>query len=147
MGTIVRYRARLVAKGYLQQAGTDYTAVWAPVSQMTTLRVFLAFVAARDLELKQLDVQTAFLRGDVHEELCMKQPPGYECTLNKKCVCRLAKALHGLEAGLTTMAYKTEGSAARLGLLGLCGNSLPVHYDRRQVFSFAIGICGRYADC
>jgi ATP-binding cassette subfamily B (MDR/TAP) protein 1 len=95
MGTIVQYKARLVAKGYSQQAGTDYTAVWAPVSQMKTLRVFLPFVAAHDLELKQLDVQTAFLHGDVHEELYMKQPPGYECTLNKKSVCRLA--LYGLK--------------------------------------------------
>jgi histone deacetylase 1/2 len=86
---------------------------------MKTLRVFLAFVAAHDLELKQLDVQTTFLHGDVHLELYMKQPPGYECTLNKKFVCRLSKASYGLKQASRQWHSKLKEVLHDLGFLAM----------------------------
>ncbi|CAM8887963.1 unnamed protein product [Rhodiola kirilowii] len=64
---------------------------------MTTIRLVLSMVAAEDLELQQLDVKTAFLHGDLEEEIYMKQPKGYLSEGNELLVCKLKKSLYGLK--------------------------------------------------
>ncbi|CAM8934473.1 unnamed protein product [Rhodiola kirilowii] len=64
---------------------------------MTTIRLVLSMVAAEDLELQQLDVKTAFLHGDLEEEIYMKQPEGYLSEGNELLVCKLKKSLYGLK--------------------------------------------------
>jgi hypothetical protein len=75
---IERYKACLMAKGYLQKQGVDFEKVYAPVSKHTTLRALLAVVAAWDMELHQLDVKTAFLNGELNKKIYMQQAQGYE---------------------------------------------------------------------
>jgi hypothetical protein len=94
-GNIEWYKSRLVAKGFLQKQGVDFEEVYALVSKHTTLRVLLAIVAQQDLELHQLDVKTAFLNGELEEEIYMQQPQGYEQG-GPNIVCRLLRTLYGL---------------------------------------------------
>ena len=95
-GNIERYKARLVAKGFLQRPGIDYEEVYAPVSKYGTLRALAAKCAAEDLEVQLLDVSTAFLNGELEEDLYMQQPPGYALG-NSNIVCRLRRTIYGLK--------------------------------------------------
>ncbi|KAH9648557.1 hypothetical protein KPL70_025642 [Citrus sinensis] len=73
---VERYRARLVVKGYAQKEGIDFNEIFSPVVRLTTVRIVLAMCATFDLHLEQLDVKTAFLHGELEEEIYMLQPEG-----------------------------------------------------------------------
>ena len=75
-----RFKARLVAKGYSQRHGIDYDEVFLVVVRHTSIRVVLALVAHQNLELEQLDVKTAFLHGNLEEEIFMEQTRGVQET-------------------------------------------------------------------
>ena len=94
-GEVVRFKARVVAKGYTQRQGIDYDEIFAPVTRFTTLRTLLSIAAVRNLEIVQIDIKTAFLNGELEEEVYMRQPEGY--TEDAKLVCKLKKALYGLK--------------------------------------------------
>ena len=97
MGNVERYKARLVAKGYTQKDGIDYKETFSPVSKKDYLRIIMALVAHYDLELHQMDVKTAFLNGDLEEEVYMDQPQGFETTGQESLVCKLKKSIYGLK--------------------------------------------------
>ena len=92
-----RYKARLVVKGFQQKEGVDYNEIFSPIVKLTTIRLVLKIVAAENLHLEQLDVKTAFLHGDLEEELYMRQPEGFIKEDKKNLVCRLKKSLYGLK--------------------------------------------------
>lgn len=96
-GNVERYKARLVAKGFSQREGIDYSETYAPVVRYESIRLLLAIVAARDYEIKKFDVKTAFLYGELQEEIYLEQPEGYVDPNNANCVCRLHKSLYGLK--------------------------------------------------
>jgi hypothetical protein len=93
-----RCKARLVAKGFTQQAGIDYEETYSPVVRHDSLRVIFSVAAQKDLdEMVQLDVTTAFLNGDLKEELYMEQPTGFVTLGKEKQVYRLKKSLYGFK--------------------------------------------------
>nr|KYP66486.1 Retrovirus-related Pol polyprotein from transposon TNT 1-94 [Cajanus cajan] len=94
---LVRHKARLVVKGFSQKQGIDFEEIFSPVVKMCSIRVILGLVASMDLELEQLDVKTAFLHGDLDEEIYMEQPEGFEVKGKEDMVCKLKKSLYGLK--------------------------------------------------
>ncbi|KAJ0754654.1 putative RNA-directed DNA polymerase [Helianthus annuus] len=96
-GSIDKYKARLVIKGFRQKEGLDYFDTYSPVTRITSIRLVLAIAALRNLEVHQMDVKTAFLNGDLEEEIYMEQPEGFSAPGNKGKVCKLVKSLYGLK--------------------------------------------------
>jgi hypothetical protein len=94
-GSLERYRARLVLKGFRQRYGIDYDAVFAPVVRMSTVRLFFSVVASRDLECHSVDIKNAFIQGNLEEHIYMQQPPGFDDGTG--AVLLLHKSLYGLK--------------------------------------------------
>ena len=96
-GNVTRNKARLVAKGYSQEEGIDYDETYAPVARLEAIRIFLAFAAHSNFKVYQMDVKSAFLNGELEEEVYMDQPPGFENLNLEDFVYILFKALYGLK--------------------------------------------------
>ncbi|KAH9658397.1 hypothetical protein KPL70_023479 [Citrus sinensis] len=92
-----RFKARLVARGFTQNEGIDFTEVFSPVVRHVSIRVILALVAVQDMHLEQMDVKTAFLHGELQEEIVMQQPEGYVASGKEDYVYLLKKSLYGLK--------------------------------------------------
>ena len=95
-----------MVKGFQQLRDIDYTEVFSPVVKMTTIRLVLSIVAAEDLHLEQLDVKTAFLHGDLDEDIYMQQPEGFKAPGREELVCRLQKKSLWIEAGSEIVVQK-----------------------------------------
>ena len=94
---LVKYKARLVVKGFNQKQGIDFDEICSPIVKMSSIRVVLGLVASLDLELEQLDVKTAFLHGDLKEEIYIDQPEGFKVKGKEHMVYKLKKILYGLK--------------------------------------------------
>jgi hypothetical protein len=96
-GEIVKYRSRIVAQGFTQVEGVDYDDTFSPVARLTSLRVLLTLVATEDLELHQMDADTAFLNATLKEMIYMKFPAGYKQQDRSATGLQLIRALYGLK--------------------------------------------------
>nr|GEY86479.1 putative ribonuclease H-like domain-containing protein [Tanacetum cinerariifolium] len=95
-GIVIGNKARLVAQGHTQEEGIDYQEVFAPVSRIEAIRMFLAYASFMGFLLYQMDVKSAFLYGTIEEEVYVYQPPGFEDPKNPDKVYEVVKALYGL---------------------------------------------------
>ena len=101
-GSIDKYKARYVAKGYSQIPGIDFSETYSPVARVETIRTLLKIAAEKGLEVQQMDVKTAYLNSRLEEEIYMEIPEAYQqygrIPKNANCV-KLNKALYGLKQG------------------------------------------------
>ncbi|GJW08446.1 retrovirus-related pol polyprotein from transposon TNT 1-94 [Tanacetum coccineum] len=97
-GIVIRNKARLVAQGHTQEEGIDYDEVFAPVARIEAIRIFLAYASYMGFTVYQMDVKSAFLYGQIEEEVYVCQPPGFEDPDQSmiKVIQRIVKALYGL---------------------------------------------------
>ena len=118
-GTLERHKVRVVAKGFTQKEGLDYTETFSPVAKLTTVRFLLKVAASRNWFLHQLDISNAFLNGDLDEEIYMKIPDGYAerkgITLSKTDVFCLKKSIYGLKQASRQWFLKFSAALSRLG--------------------------------
>jgi hypothetical protein len=116
-GDIVKYKARLVAKGYVQRHGVDFDEVIAPVARMESVRVILILAAHLNWSVHHMDVKSAFLNGDLEEEVYVCQPPGFVKKGEEQKVLRLHKALYGLKQAPRAWNSKLDTVLNDLGFI------------------------------
>lgn len=112
---MVRYRARLVAKGFTQIKGMDYNETFSPVLRYSTLRLLFALGVQLDLKMNHLDVPTAFLNGTIDECVYMEIPENSDFNDCENKVLRLKKAIYGLKQSARAWYIKVESSLLKLG--------------------------------
>lgn len=96
-GVVTQYKARLVAQGFSQKFGWDYEETFSPVVRGESVRMIIATATQHSLELHQMDVTTAFLNGELEEEVYMRQPEGFVASGDENLVCKLRRSLYGLK--------------------------------------------------
>jgi hypothetical protein len=94
-GEVMRNKARLVAQGYRQVEGLDFGKTFTPITRLEAIRILLAFVTSKGFKLYLMDVKSAFLNGVIHEEVYVRQPPGFESPKYPDRVYKLSMALYG----------------------------------------------------
>nr|GEY42995.1 integrase, catalytic region, zinc finger, CCHC-type, peptidase aspartic, catalytic [Tanacetum cinerariifolium] len=97
LGGILKNKARVVARGYCQEEGIDFEESFAPVARLEAIRIFLAYVAYKNMVVYQMDVKTTFLNGNLWEEVYVSQTDGFVDPDNPNHVYKLKKALYGLK--------------------------------------------------
>nr|GFA85155.1 hypothetical protein [Tanacetum cinerariifolium] len=100
LGGILKNKARLVARGYRQEEGIDFEESFAPVARLEAIRIFLAYATHKNMVVYQMDVKTAFLNGNLREDVYVSQPNGFVDPDNPNHVYKLKKALYGLKQAL-----------------------------------------------
>lgn len=95
-GRVVKHKARLVSKGYVQRQGVDFEEVFAPVARLETVGLIIGIAAQQGWKLHHMGVESAFLNGELAEEVYVSQPPGFEIEGQDSKVLRPKKALYGL---------------------------------------------------
>ena len=117
-GEVVKYKARVVAKGYAQRYGIDYEETYAPVCRIGSIRVLIALAAHFDWHIHHMDVTSAFLNGDLEETVYMEQPPGFEADgPQASYVCKLRKSLYGLKQAGRTWNVKIDSALQKAGFV------------------------------
>src|SRR5436305_14617383 len=111
---IIKYKARFVARGFMQQYGIDYDQTYAGVVRASSVRAIFALAALYDHDIIQLDFVTAYLNSDLHEEIYVKQAPGY-VQKDKEHVYRVKKGLYGLKQSAREWAKRLTSFLIKIG--------------------------------
>lgn len=136
-GTINKYKARLVSKGFHQQHGFDFHETFSPVVKPVTICIILTLALTHNWTIQQIDVNNAFLNGLLQEEVYMVQPPGFEAS-HKTLVCRLKRALYGLKQAPRAWYERLAATLVQFGFTtSRCDPSLFV-YSKNNISIYVL---------
>lgn len=134
----VRYKARLVMKGFTQKKGIDYDETYSPVVRYSSLRYLIALATRHELEIHQMDAVTAFLQGELNEDIYAEKPEGIEIG-SKDQVLKLKKAIYGLKQSSLVWNMKLNRALQKLGLQrSKVDPCIYYHHDGRGMTFLAI---------
>ncbi|KAF0923599.1 hypothetical protein E2562_006591 [Oryza meyeriana var. granulata] len=114
-GEVIKHKARLVARDYVQQPGVDFDEVFAPVARIESVRLLLALAAQEGWPVHHMDVKSVFLNGELIEEVYVRQPPGFTVVGHEDKVLRLDKPLYGLRQAPRAWNAKLDETLVALG--------------------------------
>ena len=137
-GSIECYKAQLVAKEFSQKFGTDYDETFCPVVRLESFRTLVALSVQNGLTLHQVDVTTAFLNGELEEEVYMSQPHGFVATDQQNLVCKLKKSIYGLKQSPRCWNLTLHNHLKKMGFLQT--GSDPCIYRSSRGETFLIGV-------
>jgi Reverse transcriptase (RNA-dependent DNA polymerase) len=131
-GEIERRKSRLVAQGFSQKPGVDFHDLYSPTGHQATFRMLLLYAAKYDLEIRHVDIKCAFLQGDLHETIYMRQPPILNDGTNK--VWKLKKPLYGLKQAPRQWNHKLQSELTLMGFQQATNDSaLFMHRDTKAI--------------
>lgn len=114
-GEVIKHKAKIVAKGYVQKYGVDFQEIFAPMTHLETVRLLLALAAKNSREVHHLDVKSTFLNGEIQEEVYVCQPESFVKQNQKQLVYKLIKALYWLRQAPRAWYAKLSKSLEDLG--------------------------------
>jgi hypothetical protein len=134
-GAIERYKGRVVAKGFAQRPGVDYTETFAPTARFASLRTVIALAALEDWELESIDISTAFLNGEIDAEVYMKQPEGFEAVGHEghEWVLKLLKGIYGIKQGPRIWSLKLHEALKAIGFTRIESDHSVYIYERKNI--------------
>jgi hypothetical protein len=141
-GNIVKHKARLVAKGYAQIQGVDYDEVYAPIARLETMRLFLVLAAQGEWEVHHMDVKSAFLNGELQEEVYVQQPSGFSDPKAQGKVLKLRKAFYGLKQAPRPWNARLDQELYKLGFV----RSMEENVVYRKGSGMSLLLVGDYVD-
>jgi hypothetical protein len=116
-GTIKTLKARLVAKGYTQKEREDFLDNYSPVAHLTIIQTLLSMAASYGLIIHQMGVKTAFLNGELEEEIYIDRPDGFVANGQENKVCKLLKSLYGLKQAPKQWHEKFDNTMTSAGFI------------------------------
>jgi hypothetical protein len=114
-GAIVKHKAHLVARNFVQREGIDFDDTFAPVAQMESVRLLFVLAAQEGWRVHQMDIKSTFLNGDLKEEVYVHQPPGFAIPGKEGKVLHLRKALYGLRQARRAWNAKLDSTLKGMG--------------------------------